>query len=91
VEDLPRDADPRRRRAALVAGDARPVEVYAVADAVVAPDFSEAGLLDTPVVLVRFDSGSIATADASFSAAYGYDVWGRGVRLRRHGDCRIDW
>ena len=58
------------------AGDARPVEVYAVADALVAPDFKDAGLLDTSVVLVRFDSGAIAIAEASFSAAYGYDVRG---------------
>ncbi len=52
----------------------RPVEVYAVADALVAPDFKSAGLLDTSVVVVRFANGSIATAEASFSAAYGYDV-----------------
>jgi myo-inositol 2-dehydrogenase / D-chiro-inositol 1-dehydrogenase len=58
------------------AGDARPVEVYAVADALVAPAFRDAGLLDTSVVLVRFDGGAIATAEASFSAAYGYDVRG---------------
>ncbi|HSK55072.1 MAG TPA: Gfo/Idh/MocA family oxidoreductase [Jiangellales bacterium] len=58
------------------AGDACPVEVYAVADALVAPDFRDAGLLDTSVVLVRFDSGAIAAAEASFSAAYGYDVRG---------------
>jgi myo-inositol 2-dehydrogenase/D-chiro-inositol 1-dehydrogenase len=58
------------------AGDAHPVDVYAVADALVAPDFRDAGLLDTSVVLVHFDSGAIATADASFSAAYGYDVRG---------------
>ncbi|MGZ4612598.1 MAG: Gfo/Idh/MocA family oxidoreductase [Kineosporiaceae bacterium] len=56
------------------AAPARPVEVYAVADALVAPDFKEAGLLDTSVVLISFDSGAIATAEASFSAAYGYDV-----------------
>ena len=51
-----------------------PTEVYAVADALVAPDFKDAGLLDTAVVVVRFDNGAIATAEASFSAAYGYDV-----------------
>lgn len=55
---------------------ARPVDVYAVADALVAPDFKDAGLLDTAVVVVRFDNGAIATAEASFSAAYGYDVRG---------------
>ncbi len=54
----------------------RPVEVHAYADALVAPDFKEAGLLDTAVVTIRFDNGAIATAEASFSAAYGYDVRG---------------
>jgi myo-inositol 2-dehydrogenase / D-chiro-inositol 1-dehydrogenase len=52
----------------------RPVEVYAAADALVAPDFREAGLLDTTVVTITFANGSIATAEASFSATYGYDV-----------------
>jgi myo-inositol 2-dehydrogenase/D-chiro-inositol 1-dehydrogenase len=52
----------------------RPVEVHAFADALVAPDFKEGGLLDTAVVTIRFDNGAIATAEASFSAAYGYDV-----------------
>jgi myo-inositol 2-dehydrogenase/D-chiro-inositol 1-dehydrogenase len=49
-------------------------EVYAVADALVAPGFKAAGLLDTAVVVIRYDNGAIATAEASFSAAYGYDV-----------------
>jgi myo-inositol 2-dehydrogenase / D-chiro-inositol 1-dehydrogenase len=55
---------------------AEPVSVYAIADALVAPDFKEAGLLDTAVVVLTFDNGAIATAEASFSAAYGYDVRG---------------
>ena len=55
---------------------AQPVDVYAVADALVAPEFKAAGLLDTAVVVVRFDNGAIATAEASFSAAYGYDIRG---------------
>jgi myo-inositol 2-dehydrogenase / D-chiro-inositol 1-dehydrogenase len=55
---------------------AQPVSVYAVADALIAPDFKQAGLLDTAVVTLRFDNGAIATAEASFSAAYGYDVRG---------------
>ncbi len=55
---------------------AEPVSVYAVADALVAPDFKDAGLLDTAVVVIRFDNGAIATAEASFSASYGYDVRG---------------
>lgn len=50
------------------------VEINAMADALVAPDFKAAGLLDTAVVTVRFDNGALATAEASFSAAYGYDV-----------------
>lgn len=54
----------------------RPVEVHAFADALVAPTFKEAGLLDTAVVTIRFDNGAIATAEASFAAAYGYDVRG---------------
>lgn len=54
----------------------RPVEVHAYADALVAPAFKAAGLLDTAVVTIRFDNGAIATAEASFSAAYGYDVRG---------------
>ncbi len=52
------------------------VEVTAVADALVAPEFKDGGLLDTAVVTIRYDNGAIATADASFSAAYGYDVRG---------------
>jgi myo-inositol 2-dehydrogenase/D-chiro-inositol 1-dehydrogenase len=53
---------------------AEPVEVYATADALVAPGFKEAGLLDTAVVVITFDNGARAVAEASFSAAYGYDV-----------------
>ncbi|SDJ23299.1 myo-inositol 2-dehydrogenase / D-chiro-inositol 1-dehydrogenase [Frankineae bacterium MT45] len=53
---------------------ANPVSVYAVADALVAPDFKSKGLLDTAVVVITFDNGAIATAEANFSAAYGYDV-----------------
>jgi myo-inositol 2-dehydrogenase/D-chiro-inositol 1-dehydrogenase len=55
---------------------AAPVTVYATADALVAPGFKDAGLLDTAVVVIRFDNGAIAVAEASFSAAYGYDVRG---------------
>lgn len=53
---------------------ARPVEVHAFADALVAPDFKKSGLLDTAIVTIRFDNGALATAEASFSATYGYDV-----------------
>jgi myo-inositol 2-dehydrogenase / D-chiro-inositol 1-dehydrogenase len=55
---------------------AEPVTVHATADALVAPDFKDRGLLDTAVVVMTFDNGAIATAEASFSAAYGYDVRG---------------
>ena len=53
---------------------ANPVEVYATADALVAPEFKDAGLLDTAVVVITFDNGARAVAEASFSASYGYDV-----------------
>ena len=56
--------------------NAEPVEVFATADALVAPEYKSKGLLDTAVVVVRFENGAIATAEASFSAAYGYDVRG---------------
>jgi myo-inositol 2-dehydrogenase/D-chiro-inositol 1-dehydrogenase len=55
---------------------AEAVEVYATADALVRPDWKDRGLLDTSVVLIRFDNGAIATAEASFQAVYGYDVRG---------------
>src|SRR5215213_4236323 len=55
---------------------AKAVEVYAVSDALVRPDWKDRGLLDTAVVLVRFDNGAMATAEASFQAVYGYDVRG---------------
>ncbi len=50
--------------------------VHAIADALVWPAGKADGLLDTAVVTVRFDNGAIGTAEASFSAAYGYDVRG---------------
>lgn len=55
---------------------AKPVEVVALADALVAPDFKDGGLLDTAVVTIRYDNGAIAVAEANFSAVYGYDVRG---------------
>jgi myo-inositol 2-dehydrogenase / D-chiro-inositol 1-dehydrogenase len=48
--------------------------VYAMAASLVAPEFRAQGFLDTALVSVRYDSGAMATADASFHAAYGYDV-----------------
>jgi myo-inositol 2-dehydrogenase / D-chiro-inositol 1-dehydrogenase len=58
----------------FLAGGAEPVEVYAMADALVRPDFKARGLLDTALVTLRYDSGAMASADASFEAVYGYDV-----------------
>jgi myo-inositol 2-dehydrogenase/D-chiro-inositol 1-dehydrogenase len=55
---------------------AEAVQVYAVADALAYPDFKDQGLQDTAVVLVRFDNGAMATAEASFHAVYGYDIRG---------------
>lgn len=52
------------------------IEVTAHADALIRPDAREAGFLDTAVVTLRFDNGAFATAEASFSASYGYDVRG---------------
>jgi myo-inositol 2-dehydrogenase/D-chiro-inositol 1-dehydrogenase len=51
-----------------------PVEVYAMADALVAPELKSAGLKDTATVQIRFANGALAVADASFQAVYGYDV-----------------
>ena len=53
---------------------ATPVRVHAFADALVAPAARGSGHLDTAVVTIAFDNGAIATAEASFSALYGYDV-----------------
>lgn len=55
---------------------ANPIEVFAMADALVAPEFKDSGLLDTAVVTIRYDNGALAVAEANFSAAYGYDIRG---------------
>ncbi|HZA87475.1 MAG TPA: Gfo/Idh/MocA family oxidoreductase, partial [Acidimicrobiales bacterium] len=55
---------------------AEAVEVYAVADALAYPDYKDQGLQDTAVVVIRFDNGAMATAEASFNAVYGYDIRG---------------
>jgi len=55
---------------------AEAVEVYAVADALVEPDWRDRGLLDTAVVTVKFDNGAVGVAEACFEAKYGYDVRG---------------
>jgi myo-inositol 2-dehydrogenase/D-chiro-inositol 1-dehydrogenase len=55
---------------------AEAIDVYAVADALVRPDWKDRGLLDTSIVTIRFDNGAMATAEASFQAVYGYDIRG---------------
>jgi myo-inositol 2-dehydrogenase/D-chiro-inositol 1-dehydrogenase len=55
---------------------AEAVEVYAVADALVAPQYRDEGLYDSAVVVVKFDNHAVGTAEACFEAAYGYDVRG---------------
>jgi myo-inositol 2-dehydrogenase/D-chiro-inositol 1-dehydrogenase len=55
---------------------AHPVEVHAVADALVEPNLKDQGFLDTAVVTIRYSNGAIAVAEANFSALYGYDVRG---------------
>jgi myo-inositol 2-dehydrogenase/D-chiro-inositol 1-dehydrogenase len=55
---------------------AEPVEVYAVADALVEPGLRDQGFLDTAVVTIRYSNRAIAVAEANFSALYGYDIRG---------------
>ena len=55
---------------------AKPVEVFAMADALVRPDARDKGFLDTAVVNIRFDNGSIAVAEANSCVMYGYDIRG---------------
>src|SRR3954452_3132804 len=55
---------------------AEAVDVFAVADALVEPEWRDRGLLDTAVVTVRFDNGAVGVAEACFEAVYGYDVRG---------------
>ncbi len=66
------------------------VDVFAVGDALVEPDWRDQGLLDTAVVTVRFDNGAVGTAEACFHATYGYDVRGEvfgsgGMATMGHG------
>ncbi|HEU5485327.1 MAG TPA: Gfo/Idh/MocA family oxidoreductase [Microlunatus sp.] len=72
---------------------AQPVEVFAVADALVEPSWRDRGLLDTAVVTVRFDNGAVGVAEACFEAAYGYDVRGEvfgSKGMASMGDGRVD-
>ena len=73
--------------------DARAIEVFAVADALVEPSWRDRGLLDTAVVTVRFDNGAVGVAEACFEAAYGYDVRGEvfgSEGMATMGDGRVD-
>jgi len=72
---------------------ARAIEVFAVADALVEPEWRDRGLLDTAVVTVRFDNGAVGVAEACFEAAYGYDVRGEVLGskgMATMGDGRVD-
>ena len=74
---------------------AEPVEVYAIADALVEPGLRGQGFLDTAVVTIRYSNGAIAVAEANFSALYGYDIRGevfgsKGMVAVADGhDCRV--
>lgn len=57
-------------------GGSKPVSVFASADALIRPDAKADGFLDSAVVVITYDNGAMATAEASFSAAYGYDLRG---------------
>ena len=66
--------------------------MYAVADALVEPEWRDRGLLDTAVVTVRFDNGAVGVAEACFEAAYGYDVRGEvfgSAGMATMGDGRV--
>ena len=56
---------------------AQAVDVVATADSLTAPGHPT--LLDHATVVIRYDNGAIATAEASFAAAYGYDVRGEAL------------
>ncbi len=53
---------------------ARAVDVVATAGSLTAPGHPT--LLDHATVVITYDNGAIATAEASFAAVYGYDVRG---------------
>jgi myo-inositol 2-dehydrogenase/D-chiro-inositol 1-dehydrogenase len=58
--------------AAWMAG-AEPIEVLAMGDCLVDPDFAKYGDLDTAVLTLRFDSGALATFSFSRRSVHGYD------------------
>ena len=49
------------------------VEVYVAAGVMVDPGIGEAGDVDTAVITLRFENGTIGTIDNSRQAVYGYD------------------
>ncbi len=51
-----------------------PVEVFAMGANLVDPVFAKYGDIDTCVVSIRFESGALATIDASRRSGFGYDV-----------------
>ncbi|KAA1378365.1 Gfo/Idh/MocA family oxidoreductase [Aeromicrobium fastidiosum] len=53
---------------------AQAIDVVATADSLTSPGHPT--LLDHATVVIRYDNGAIATAEASFAATYGYDVRG---------------
>jgi myo-inositol 2-dehydrogenase/D-chiro-inositol 1-dehydrogenase len=53
---------------------ARAVDVVVTAGSLTAPGHPT--LIDHATAVIRYDNGAIATAEASFAAAYGYDVRG---------------
>lgn len=50
------------------------VEVYAIAEALVEPQWRDRGLRDTAAVMVRFGNGATGFAEACFQTTYGHDV-----------------
>jgi myo-inositol 2-dehydrogenase/D-chiro-inositol 1-dehydrogenase len=70
LETLVHDFDALR----FLAAGAEPVELFAMADAQIKPDWKSRGLFDTATAMIRFDSGAFGSVDASFQAVYGYDV-----------------
>lgn len=48
-------------------------EVYAIGDALVDPAIRDAGDVDTAIVTMRLENGTLATIDNSRKAVYGYD------------------
>src|SRR5262249_33527262 len=48
-------------------------EVYAVGEALIDPEVTHAGEVDTAIVTMRLQNGALATIDNSRKAVYGYD------------------